>query len=64
MVLRMSGASWLTLMMRAERARLDWEPLESDWLLYGPADPQVVQDKDHDQEMGADDAPITLLAAE
>lgn len=58
MVLRTTGASWLTLMMRAERARRCWEPFGSEWLLYGPTDPEVVQDQDQD------DAPPTLLAAE
>lgn len=62
MVLRTTGASWLTLMMRAERARRCWEPFGSEWLLYGPTDPEVVQGLDSGQE--EDDAPPTLLAAE
>lgn len=62
MVLRTTGASWLTLMMRAERARRCWEPFGSEWLLYGPTDPEVVQGPDSGQE--EDDAPPTLLAAE
>ena len=54
MVLRTTGANWLTLMMRAERARRG-DPLDSEWLLYGPTDPDAVE--------AEDDAP-GLLAAE
>ncbi|WP_425998517.1 hypothetical protein [Caulobacter sp. DWR1-3-2b1] len=61
MVLRTTGANWLTLMMRAERARRGFEPLDSEWLLYGPTDPDAVEDERQDE--GEDDAP-GLLAAE
>lgn len=55
MVLRTTGANWLTLMMRAERARRGFDPPDSEWLLYGPTDPDAVE--------GGDDDP-GLLAAE
>jgi hypothetical protein len=57
MVLQTTGANWLTLMMRAERARRGFDPLDSEWLLYGPTDPDAVQDE------AEHDAP-DLLAAE
>ena len=57
MVLRTTGANWLTLMMRAERGRRGGESLDSEWLLYGPTDPDAVRDE------GEGDAP-GLLAAE
>ncbi len=45
MVLRMTGASWLASMMRAER---DYEDGREDasWLLYGPTDPEVVEGRE------------------
>ncbi|WP_419254338.1 hypothetical protein ACN2C6_02615 [Caulobacter sp. ErkDOM-YI] len=57
MALRTTGANWLALMMRAEGARRGLDPLDSEWLLYGPTDPDVVQDE------AEHDAP-GLLAAE
>lgn len=42
MVLRMTGASWLATMMRAGRES-DEPHDETDWLLYGPTDPDVVE---------------------
>ena len=42
MVLRMTGASWLALMMRAERDDAHRRP-DASWLLYGPTDPEVVE---------------------
>lgn len=59
MVLRTTGANWLTLMMRAERARRGGEPSGSEWLLYGPTDPDAVDDEGERE----DDVP-GLLAAE
>ncbi len=44
MVLRMTGASWLATMMRASRDR-DEPQDETDWLLHGPTDPDVVEDR-------------------
>jgi len=66
MVLRTTGANWLTLMMRAERARRGAEPLDSEWLLYGPTDPEFVQDqgRNPDEAQTDDTAPAPLLAAE
>ena len=59
MVFRATGIVWLALMMRAERARAgDSSPddvLDSEWLLHGPTDPDVVE---------AAAPPIVLLAAE
>ncbi|WP_419320186.1 hypothetical protein ACN2C7_04875 [Caulobacter sp. ErkDOM-E] len=57
MVLQTTGANWLTLMMRAERARRGFDPLDSEWLLYGPTDPDAV-------EGGVEDDAPDLLAAE
>lgn len=54
MVFRTAGAGWLALMMRAERTRAGLK-LDTEWLLHGPTDPDVVED---------DDAPPMLLAAE
>lgn len=45
MVLRMTGASWLASMMRAEREE-DGEPGDDAWLLFGPSDPAVVEPRD------------------
>jgi hypothetical protein len=42
MVLRMTGASWLASMMRAERDE-DETRQDASWLLYGPTDPDVVE---------------------
>ena len=58
MVLRTAGANWLTLMMRAERARRGFDLLDSQWLLYGPTDPDAV-DVD---VLAPDDAPDRLAA--
>lgn len=55
MVLRTTGANWLTLMMRAERGRRGDDAVDSEWLLYGPTDPDAVED---------DGEAIHLLAAE
>ncbi len=52
MVLRGLGPCLIAKLMRAER-----EELESDWLLYGPTDPEVVEDRD-------DGVVVYLLAAE
>jgi len=57
MVLRTMGAGWLTLMMRAERARVARPEPDTDWLLHGPTDPEVIAPE-------ADEAPPRLLAAE
>lgn len=46
MVLRTTGANWLTLMMRAERGRGRDRGSDSAWLLYGPNDPDAVRDED------------------
>lgn len=62
MVLRATGSNWLTLMMRAERERRGSTIPDSDWLLYGPTDPDAVAAEDtvdHDQG-----PPEQLLAAE
>ncbi|WP_421739113.1 hypothetical protein [Caulobacter sp.] len=56
MVLRATGVNWLTLMMRAERARAPDRGADSAWLLHGPSDPDAVE---RDEE-----PPATLLAAE
>lgn len=53
MVLRMTGASWLATMMRVEREMGDGRE-DGAWLLYGPTDPEVVEDA----------APLRLIAAE
>jgi hypothetical protein len=53
MVFRTAGVGWLALMMRAERTRAGHEP-DTEWLLRGPTDPEVIED---------DEAPL-LLAAE
>jgi hypothetical protein len=45
MVLRMTGASWLASMMRAEREE-NGEPGDDAWLLFGPSDPAVVEPRD------------------
>ena len=57
MVFRTAGAGWLALMMRAERTRagLDGPDLDSEWLLHGPTDPDVIDEVR---------APPRLLAAE
>ena len=54
MVLRSIGPVLITLLMRGDRGEIP----ESDWLLYGPTDPEVVESAD------AAPGPITLLAAE
>lgn len=46
MVLRTTGASWLTLMMRAERARTPGLGVDTEWLLFGPTDGQAVESAD------------------
>jgi hypothetical protein len=56
MVLRTTGASWLTLMMRAERARAPGLGADTEWLLFGPTDAQAVKDEEAPPEW--------LLAAE
>jgi hypothetical protein len=53
MVLRSMGAATLARLMRPERED-DWPG--SDWLLFGPEDPQVIEP--------AQPAPPMLLAAE
>ena len=53
MVFRTTGAGWLALMMRAERTRAGHEP-DTEWLLHGPSDLDVVEDE----------GPPMLLAAE
>jgi hypothetical protein len=45
MVLRTTGANWLTMMMRAERARRGEAIPHTDWLLYGPTDSDAVEDE-------------------
>lgn len=57
MVLRTTGAGWLALMMRAERTRDGGAPLDSEWLLFGPTDPEVVEAQEPPP-------PAWLLAAE
>lgn len=49
MVLRMTGASWLAAMMRAEREE-GGEPGDDAWLLFGPSDPAVVEPRDAPSE--------------
>lgn len=56
MVLRTTGANWLTMMMRAERARRGEAIPDSDWLLHGPTDAEAVED--------GDGVVVRLLAAE
>ncbi len=53
MILHGLGPCLIARLLRAERER---EP-ESDWLLFGPTDPEVV-------EAPEPDAPVFLLAAE
>ena len=53
MVVRGVGACLITRLLRAERD----EDMASDWLLYGPTDPEVV-------EVAAEPPPPLLLAAE
>jgi hypothetical protein len=59
MVFRATGIVWLALMMQAERAQRggasSGDDLDSEWLLYGPTDPEVVE---------AAEPPTMLLAAE
>ncbi|MGR4865833.1 hypothetical protein [Caulobacter sp. LARHSG274] len=59
MVFRATGIVWLALMMQAERIRRGeagpGDRLDSEWLLHGPTDPDVVETAE---------PPITLLAAE
>lgn len=52
MVLRGVGPCLIARLLRAERD----EPVESDWLLFGPTDPDVVEDDNV--------RPLFLLAAE
>ena len=61
MVLRATGSNWLTLMMRAERERRGRAIPDTDWLLYGPTDPEAVIDEAAEQDQGP---PELLLAAE
>jgi len=61
MVLRTTGANWLALMMRAERARRGFDELDSEWLLYGPTDPDAVEIT---VEVEVQDEDPGLLAAE
>jgi len=44
MVLQTTGASWLALMMQAERARMPGLGLDTEWLLFGPTDGDVTED--------------------
>ncbi|CAN5175327.1 hypothetical protein BH10PSE4_BH10PSE4_39580 [soil metagenome] len=53
MVFRTAGAGWLALMMRAERTRSGVE-LDTDWLLYGPTDPDAVEDDETPLQMAAE----------
>jgi len=53
MVLRGVGPCLIAKLIRAERH----EEVETDWLLYGPTDPEVV--RDHDEPVV-----VYLLAAE
>lgn len=43
MVFRTTGAGWLTLMMQAERAGRGGDRIDSEWLLFGPTDPEAVE---------------------
>jgi mannose-6-phosphate isomerase class I len=44
MVLRMTGASWLAIMMRAERDETDRPGAEPAWLLLDSApDPEMIE---------------------
>jgi hypothetical protein len=45
MVLRMTGATWLASMMRAEREAGE-APGDDAWLLFGPSDPAVVEPRE------------------
>lgn len=45
MVVRMTGASWLASMMRAEREEAG-EFGDDAWLLFGPSDPAVVEGRE------------------
>jgi hypothetical protein len=58
MVVRTAGASWLTLMMRAERLRTGGREPDTEWLLHGPTDADVVEPVDRAPET------LPLLAAE
>lgn len=42
MVLRMTGASWLAMLMRAERGP-DESARDRPWRLAGEADPEIVE---------------------
>jgi hypothetical protein len=53
MVLRGVGPCLIAKLMRAERR----DEIETDWLLHGPTDPEVVEDRD-------DGKVVYLLAAE
>jgi hypothetical protein len=46
MVLQTTGTRLLRLMMRAERSRLQDLGLDTEWLLFGPTDGQVVIESD------------------
>jgi hypothetical protein len=43
MVLQTTGASWLALIMRAERTRGRDRGADTAWLLYGPDDPEAIE---------------------
>lgn len=43
MVLRMTGASWLATMMRAEREDGERSAPDEAWLLDGAAEPEVLE---------------------
>ncbi|PTS89449.1 MULTISPECIES: hypothetical protein [unclassified Caulobacter] len=43
MVLQTTGASWLALMMQAERARMPGLGLDTEWLLFGPTDADAIE---------------------
>lgn len=56
MVLQSIGACMLARLMRQERDR----EMESDWLLFGPTEPDVVAEA----AAANDDAPAWMIAAE
>ena len=54
MVFRTAGAGWLALMMRAERTRAGLDALDTEWLLHGPSDPDVIEDEEPPMLMAAE----------
>ncbi len=54
MVLRTTGVNGLALMMQADRAWRGAPLPDTDWLLFGPVDPDAVEDATEPHRLAAE----------